>query len=217
MSESVSPAGLHNITLSDFRVTADAGFYIGGLPGLPATGIRLRNWDMTLRGGADNDEFIRNGVPFPYPAGGNNGVGERPALPCAVFAAYAGDLIIDNMVLRWGDLRKAWRDGLCFKHVQGLTVEGGSLRQPFPGIGAAIHVNQCDDVCVCGVSAASGTATFFLAEDMPQGARICCAGNDVRGAETAFDPQLSPLLSDNMGNVLGRNQINIRRQVAASA
>ena len=196
-----TPAGLYNITLSDFRVTADAGFFIGGLPDLPVTGIRLRNWDMTLRCGADNDEFIRSGVPLPYPVGGNIGVGDRPALPCAVFAAYADDLIIENMVLRWGELRKAWRDGLCFTHVKGLTIEGGSIRQPLPGIGAAIHVQQCDDVCVRRVSAAHGTAIFFQAEDMPQGAKICCVGNDLREAETAFDPQLIPLLIDKIGNL----------------
>ncbi len=196
-----APAGLHDIILSDFRVTADAGFFIGGSPDLPATGIRLRNWDMTLRGGADNDEFIRTGVPLPYPVGGNIGVGDRPALPCAVFAAYADDLIIENMILRWGELRKAWCYGLSFRHVKGLKIEGGSIRQPLPGIGAAIHVQQCDDVCVRGVRAARGTATFFLAEDMPQGAKICCVGNDLREAVTAFDPQLIPLLIDKMGNL----------------
>ena len=136
-----------------------------------------------------------------YPVGGNIGVGDRPALPCAVFAAYADDLIIENMVLRWGELRKAWRDGLCFTHVKGLTIEGGSIRQPLPGIGAAIHVQQCDDVCVRRVSAAHGTAIFFQAEDMPQGAKICCVGNDLREAETAFDPQLIPLLIDKIGNL----------------
>jgi len=202
-----APAGLYNITLSDFRVTADAGFFIGGFPGIPAMGITLRNWDMTLRGGADNDEFIRNGVPLPYPVGGNIGVGDRPALPCAVFVAYAEDIVIENMVLRWGELRKAWRDGLSFRHVKGLTIEGGSLCQPFSGIGAAIHVQECDDVSVRGVRAARGTATFFLAEDMPQGSRICCTGNDLREAETAFEPQLSPLRLDTTGNV--RNATNL--------
>ena len=105
------------------------------------------------------------------------------------------------MVLCWGELRKAWRDGLSFRHVKGLTIEGGSIRQPLPGIGAAIHVQQCDDVCVRGVRAARGTATFFLSEDMPQGAKICCVGNDLREAETAFEPQLIPLLIDKMGNL----------------
>jgi len=201
---SIAPAGIHNVILSNFQVNADAGFFIGGIPGLPATGITLRNWDMTLKGGAENDEFIRNGIPLPYSVFGHFGVGDKPALPSAIFAAYAEDLIIDNMVLRWGELRKAWRDGLSFRHVKGLTIEGGSLRQPLPGIGASIHIQQCDDVCVRGVRATSGTATFFRAEDMPKGARICCAGNDVRGAETAFDPQLSLLLLDNMGNVLAQ-------------
>ena len=198
---SIAPAGIHNISMTDFRVTADAGFFIGGNPGLPVTGIRLRNWDMIMQSGADNDEFIRNGVPLPYSVFGHMGVGDKPALPCAVFAAYAEDLIIDNMVLRGGVLRKAWSDGLCFKHVHGLTVEGGSIRQPLPGVGAAIHIQQCDEVCIRRVSAAHGTATFLLVEDMLPDAKVCCTGNDVREAEIAFASEPSPLLLDKMGNV----------------
>ena len=113
----------------------------------------------------------------------------------------ADDLIIENMILRWGELRKAWCYGLSFRHVKGLKIEGGSIRQPLPGIGAAIHVQQCDDVCVRRVSAAHGTAIFFQAEDMPRGAKICCVDNDLREAETAFDPQLIPLLIDKIGNL----------------
>ena len=86
-----------------------------------------------------------------------------------------------------------------------IRISSGTYRQPFPGIGAAIHVQECDDVSVHGVRAAHGTAAFFLSEDMPQGARICCTGNDLREAETAFEPQLSPLRLDTMGNVFDTN------------
>ena len=55
----------------------------------------------------------------------------------------------------------------------------------------------------CRVSAARGTATFLHSEEMPEGARICCMGNDLSEAEIPFSRELRPLRLDDAGNVFG--------------
>ena len=180
-------AGIRDVTFSAFRVRAQAGFYVGGNPGLPIQRIRLHDWDLLLSGGAENCVLV-DAVPYPYPIAGHPGTEGRPALPCAVYGTHLDDVSIRGFRVRWADdLSAVWRDGLVFEHVSELTLTGLDLRQPQLDAGAALRCRDVDGVCVTGSRAASGTTTFLQMEQSPPNARVHCIGSDLTAAGRAWE------------------------------
>ncbi len=179
------PGGIYDVSFSRFRVRAEAGMYLGGDPDLPISGLQLRDWDLRLDGGTDNTDFVES-VPYPYPVHGCPGFDGGPALPCAVYGAHLQDVLVRDLTLKWGDrLGEVWRDGLRLDQVEGLRIDGASLRQPGSGGGTAIHCRQTTGITVTGCQARAGTTTFLRVEE---GGSDTCAvmGNHFIEAERPF-------------------------------
>jgi len=181
------PAGIRDVSFSRFRVTGEAGFYIGGNPGLPIRHIQFNDWDVSLRGGAENCQLVE-AVPYPYPVHGHPGTNGRPALPCAIYGTHLHDARFSNVRVRWADdLSPVWRDGLVFTDVDELILDRVALRQPRDGAGAAVRCRRVNDLLLNGARAQPGTHVFLQAEETPAGARLRCTGCDLAAAAQAFD------------------------------
>ncbi|MBT3381330.1 MAG: hypothetical protein HN742_27830 [Lentisphaerae bacterium] len=180
-------AGIRNVSFSNFRVRAQAGFYIGGNPELPIRHVRFSNWDLNLNGGTDNCELV-NAVPYPYSIFGHPGTADRPALPSAIHGTYLEGMTLSDFRVRWDDdLSPVWKDGLVFEHVSGLALDRLDLRQPTSSAGTAVRCRDCKDLSLTSSHAAAGTTTFLKVEQSPPGAKVHCIGNDMTGAGQAWE------------------------------
>jgi len=193
-----APAGMRDISFSRFRVSGEAGLYIGGNPELPMTRVRLADWELTLHGGTDNCELVE-GVPHPYPVPGHPGAGGRPALPCAIYGTHLHDVRLRNVHVHWADdISRVWRDGFVFEHVSALVLDRIALRQPQPDTGSAVRCRAVSDILMTGSHAQLGTRTFLQLADSPENSRVRCVGNDLTSARQALDADVDVQESGNL-------------------
>ncbi len=131
------PAGISDISFSNFKVVASAASQWVGTPEVPLRRITFRDVHLTLRGGTQNIAFAE-ALPSPLHHYGYHGQGGAPALPCALYATYVEDSVIDAVRIDWEEISPVWHYAFLLEHCSQLYINRAMLRQPQPSGGAAI-------------------------------------------------------------------------------
>lgn len=134
-----APAGIRDIDFHGFRVTAEAGMHVGGEFDCPAERIRFSDWDMTVSGGTDCQDYVA-AIPDPFPLHGAPGHSGGPAVPAAILARHGRDFSFRDLRIRWGDdLGAVWQDAVLLEDMDGVELRDVQAPPPRPGHGDGIR------------------------------------------------------------------------------
>ncbi|MEX0745909.1 MAG: glycosyl hydrolase family 28 protein [Phycisphaeraceae bacterium] len=124
------PVSIRDIDFHGFRVTARAGFHVGGEAACPAERIRFSNWDLLVSGGTDCQDFASK-IPDPFPLHGAPGVDGKPAVPAAIFARHGRDFTFRDVRVRWSDdIGAVWQHAIHLEDIAGVTLQ--DVQAPAP-------------------------------------------------------------------------------------
>lgn len=141
-------ACIESISFNNFQVEAEAGSYLGGKVGAPLRDLTLRNWQLRISGGSDNDSMHTEGVPDPFLTFGAHGHRTCPALPAPLWFRHVEGLRCQNLDLRWQPpLGRVWRHALGLDRCRDVRLLHNQLEAPLAD-SESICQQQVDDLQV---------------------------------------------------------------------
>lgn len=174
-------APVSDIALSDIGARGRTLSYIGGNAGNPIRNITLHNVDLTMAGGKGN---------APPPAGFHL----KPewelrtmGAPYALCVAEAGDVLLQNFRVRWGELTGRWQHALLAMNTSGLALSHFDAASPPSdedassqdcGDSSAIHCVGCSGLHLRSCRAEAGTGCFLHVTASPPDAAVRLLAND---------------------------------------
>ncbi len=166
-SDTLPPAGIRNLSISNVTATVRAGCFIGGNPATPIETLRIHNLALTVKGTVKGepatdppDPIIRWGCAVPH----------------ALYVRYARNVVLSDLAVDWGRAEGAWRSALRAKGVQGLAIANLTALGHSASAHPAVHLTDVQDAYLRGCRVSEGQRLLECDGDC-SGVHVATDGN----------------------------------------
>lgn len=106
------PAAIHNVSFSHLRGLGREGMYFTGNPGLPLSGVRLKDVHLRLTGSAVDAEYAHKTPPVH----GGGGV------PAGLFVRHAEHLRVSGLEVEWEEVGGGWQHAVMIEDSEDVVI-----------------------------------------------------------------------------------------------